>query len=272
MTTSDDALGRGEELDMRALEEILGEWVEDGDNEKAARAIMGALPIEIGEAICDLKMNEKMHEIFGNEDPDRPLVGGPSISVAEAFGDIEGELEPVPVAAAPRPTVEEPFDENTIELVVTDQAFEPSYGGWNVQFQAVGAPRLAHQNTDPCLEAFVKLDVTPTSLRLESGQPKKGSALVRAGSDDDALNLADVMLGGGQEGAVLRGAFGAAMVEEAGAGERHIPLAMPDDAKLLVAMRASLEKHLEKVREERARMKVTDKAEAVIGRRFRMKL
>lgn len=50
-------LARGEELDQRAVEEVLEEWVGDGDPEKAARGLMGALPVEIGEAICRLPQN-----------------------------------------------------------------------------------------------------------------------------------------------------------------------------------------------------------------------
>lgn len=285
MSDENDRFSRGEQVDMRALGETVEEWVDDGDHEKAARAIMRDLPVEIGEAICALKMNE----VLG--DPERPVAGGPSVSIGEAFGMIEicGRIpdangfsccrrlkghdgpcahEPIDARDAEIKSTPSPVERiDDIELVITDQAFEPSYGGWNIQFQAIGAPRLAHQSTDPCLEAYVKLEVVDTSRRLTSGG---STSLARVDEDDEPSKHALSMLADGTaEGNILASGLGAGSVDTGPV--REVPLAMPSEEAILAAMQRSLEVHLEKVREERARLRVTETAESFVGKSFKIR-
>ena len=155
----------------------------------------------------------------------------------------------VPVAAAE--LVEE------YELLVTDHAFEPNYGGWTIQFTAKGAPRLAHQSTDPSLEAFVELAVADSSAR-RLGSGGGGALAVRGGADTS------------HEMNYLRASLGAFSVDSDGP-ERKVPTALPADDVLLAAMKASLDVHLAKVREERARLKVTEAATTIVGRSFKVR-
>jgi pSer/pThr/pTyr-binding forkhead associated (FHA) protein len=219
---------------IEAVGFVLGEWAVSKDTKKAAKSLREKLP----KSILDELEASMMRDIIGDD---------------------EGPSEPLD----PLPEIVEPFDENDIELVVTAQAFEPNYSGWNVQFQAVRAPRLAHQTSDPTLEAFVKLDVVDASMQLEPG----GSTALAL--DDEQSRHALRPLTGTAEGNMLASFFGAASVDTG--GTREIPTAMPSEEKVFAAMKKSLDVHLEKVCEERARLKVTETGAGFVGRRFTVK-
>lgn len=154
------------------------------------------------------------------------------------------------------------------EIEIIDQGFEPgTYGGWTVQFRAIGAPRLSYQKQDPILEAFVKLETAPQDA------PKLGSggstALVRASNGPD---IGAVMMAGGPEGGILRGFTGAALVEAAPVVYGNAPVAMPSDEKIAEACSRSLRAHLEAVKAEKARLEITETVEqSVVGKRLKVR-
>lgn len=195
--------------------------------------------------------------MYAVESAQVPVVGGPSVSVAEAFGDIvEGELE--------EPVVE-PFDipSTDYELRIIDQAFDPDYGGWCAHFEAIGAPRLSHQSRDPVLEAYVRLEAAPANAKRLGSGSQQGSALVREAETPQSV------FDRTPEMAVLQNAFGAAFIETD--APKNVPIGMPTEEQLLAAMQKSLVKHLEKVREERARLSVTEQGATFVGKTFKVK-
>lgn len=158
-----------------------------------------------------------------------------------------------------------PAIEYAIEIV--DQGFEPgTYGGWTIQFKVEGLPRLSYQKADPVLEAFIRLErAEPGTPRLASGG---SSALART---DEGTKLSEVMMGGGQEGNVLRGFTGAAVVEVAPVVVGNAPVTMPSDEVIAKACRVSIDKHLVSVAEEAKRLAITENVESIVGRKMTVK-
>lgn len=154
------------------------------------------------------------------------------------------------------------------DITVLDHGFEPgTYGGWTVQFQVAGLPRLSYQTQDPILEAFIPLERAPdTAPRLSAGG---GSALAR--TDESGSALAETMLGGTAEHNILRGFAGAAVVESAPKTVGNAPVELPSDERIAEACRRPIREHLAAVAAEKARLSVTEGGEAVVGKKLKVR-
>lgn len=254
----------------KSLVDIIDDWVRGLDAETTAERILNRLPQEIQEALrAHCYQSDAPRRLEDEADEEIQEFNAPGSLLQELLDGDAVEAEEIrAIAAAPR-TVVEPVDvpSTDYELVITDQAFEPSYGGWNVQFQAVGAPRLAHQSSDPSLEAFVRLEIVDTSKRLASG---RGTAMTLVRDVDEPSRQALSILTGTSEGNILATGLGAASIDTGQVTE--VPRELPNDERLLAAMKKSLEVHLQKVRDERARLKVTEAGAGFVGKSFKVKL
>lgn len=162
-----------------------------------------------------------------------------------------------PVAAA----------EAEYDIEIIDHGFEPdTYAGWNVQFQVKGLPRLSYQKQDPILDAFIPLERAPENA-LKLGTGSSSSALART---DESEKLTTAMMGGGQEGNILRGFTGAAVVEVRPVTHGNAPTMLPPEDKLRAACRRSIDRHLAAVAEERKRLVVTETGDQVIGKKLKV--
>jgi len=157
------------------------------------------------------------------------------------------------------------LDAPSYDIEIIDQGFEPgTYGGWTIQFKAVGAPRLSYQKSDPILEAFIRLERAPENA------PRLGSGGSTALATREPSDLGDVMTGGGVEGNVLRGFTGAAVVEVAPVAIGNAPI-MPSDEVVAEACGKAIRAHVAAVAEERKRLSVTENVESIVGRKMTVK-
>lgn len=241
------------------LQEALDLWRKMGDLNKDGIAMLVAA-VEAGERLAD-RLDTILSEERDFASLDRALDDYIKAITLDAPGALVDTFDTLGVAPDPdAPTT--PYD---IEIV--DQGFEPgTYVGWTIQFKVKDLPRLSYQKTDPVLEAFIRLERAPDNApRLASGG---SSALARV--DEGSSRLAEVMMGGGQEGSVLRGFTGAAVVEVAPVVVGNAPV-LPSDDVIAAACRASIEKHLAAVAEERKRLAVTENVESSVGRKMTVK-
>lgn len=217
---------------------------------------------------CDTSEHPKLLEIakiLGMIDDDAayPPLSVPEAALDEWHAQAERSGAAVyfpfgdPVAAA----------EAEYDIEIIDHGFEPdTYAGWNVQFQVKGLPRLSYQKQDPILDAFIPLERAPENA-LKLGTGSSSAALART---DEGEKLTTAMMGGGQEGNILRGFTGAAVVEVRPVTHGNAPTMLPPEDKLRAACRRSIDRHLAAVAEERKRLVVTETGDQVIGKKLKV--